>query len=168
MAAVAVAGTIERYCKANNVTVKWPNDVMIDGRKAAGILIETSSDVDRIKYLILGIGVNLNMNTTEAPDELCDKIASIGCEGTRPVERSEFARRLYSSIEKWYKILLSSGSAPIIDVWRQHFDKEGKKVLIKGPPDVEGICMGVDEDGSLLIRTSDGKTRRVTSGDFVS
>ncbi len=162
MAAVAVAEAVEAYSPVRP-TVKWPNDILIESKKAAGILTEMNSETDRVNFVVLGIGVNLNMNL---PDELLHTATSIKEKTGREVSRAEFAQRLFSSIEKWYKVFLAEGFEPVSSVWRTYFDREGKHINVRGSREVEGICMGIDSQGSLLVRLGSGQVERVISGEL--
>jgi BirA family biotin operon repressor/biotin-[acetyl-CoA-carboxylase] ligase len=161
MAAVAVAETVSAYSPVRP-TVKWPNDILIGSRKAAGILTEMNSETDRVNFLIVGIGVNLNM---ACPNELGHTATSIKEKTGNEVPRAAFAQTLYSNVEKWYKVYLAKGFGPVVDAWRGYFDREGKPVKVKGFRDVEGICMGIDRQGALLVRIASGRTQRVLAGD---
>jgi BirA family biotin operon repressor/biotin-[acetyl-CoA-carboxylase] ligase len=146
--------------------VKWPNDILIDTKKVAGILTEINANIDYVNHVICGIGVNLN----EAPkgDEPGLNAVSLSDKNGALVSRAVFARTLYSSVEKWYKVFLKDGFASVAGVWREYFNAEGKPVSIRGHErSVEGICMGIDETGALLVRESSGRVTAITSGDMV-
>jgi BirA family biotin operon repressor/biotin-[acetyl-CoA-carboxylase] ligase len=160
-AAVGVAETISAFSPVPP-TVKWPNDVLIDSKKAAGILTEMNSEADRVNFVIVGIGVNVNM---PPPAPLGRRATSIKEICGKVIDRAEFAQTLYSRLEKWYKVYLDEGFAPVLGAWKGYFDAEGKHVKIEGFDKIEGICMGVDEGGALLVRNSSGHTERVISGE---
>jgi BirA family biotin operon repressor/biotin-[acetyl-CoA-carboxylase] ligase len=161
MAAVAVAEAVAAYSPLRP-TVKWPNDILIDSRKVAGILTEINCETDRVNFIVLGIGVNLNMTPS---NELRHTATSIMEKRGGEVPRAAFAQTLFSSVEKWYKVYLAEGSAPVLDAWRGYFNAEGKPVRVKGFQNIEGICMGIDARGALLVRIASGRTERVLAGD---
>lgn len=170
LSGVALAEAIEE-CSSIRPTVKWPNDVLLGGLKVGGILLEMSSDTDTINHLVIGIGVNLNMDVTDTPEEIRSIATSIYLKSGKKVDRTKFAQLLYSRLEKWYKVILSKGSEPICEAWRAYFDLEGKKVRLSSGRDkagttTEGICMGIDPDGAILIRTKGGELQRVVAGDL--
>ena len=165
LAAVAVAETIKEFVPSG-VEVKWPNDVLINGRKVAGILTEMSSDTDMVKHIVLGIGINVNSSSTEYPEELKTIATSILDKNGSSADRLKVAGVLYSRLEKWYKIYLSKGPAPHLDAWKEFFTAAGKQVKVSGPPEIEGLCMGIDDDGALLIRSSSGEVIRAVSGEM--
>lgn len=163
--AVAVAEAISGVVPGR-VTVKWPNDVLIDSRKAAGILLEMDSEADRVHFVVAGIGVNINMREEMLPPEIRPLAISLCSASGGGVERARFTRALYSSIEKWYKIYLGEGFAPVLDAWRGSFASEGKPVKVSSfNRAITGICLGVDHDGGLLVRTALGDVEKVVSGD---
>lgn len=164
--AVAVAEATEEFT-GDGVELKWPNDLLLGKRKVAGILTEMNSDMDRVISVVCGIGVNLNMPTQLKPDELSSKSISIKEYCGLDIERARFAQKLYSSLERWYKIFTQSGFPPVAARWRDYFGVEGKKVSVNTiNSSVEGICLGIDDDGRLLIREPGGVVRTISSGDM--
>lgn len=175
LAAVALAEAIEETLKESSTpmrpTVKWPNDILVGGKKVAGILTEMSSEPDKIHHIIVGMGVNLNLEAKALPSELREIATSLkDCSG-EVVDRADFTARLYSSLEKWYTLCLLQGSGnfgPAIDMWRGYFDRVGTHVKVSTTGEEvsqEGTCMGIDDDGALLIKNSKGAVERVVSGD---
>ncbi len=165
LAAVATAEAIEAF-SPRRPAVKWPNDVLIDSKKVAGILMELYSESDRVHFVIAGIGINVNMNEEMFPDYLRSTATSIREKAGTEVDRVEVIGKLYSSIEKWYKIYLKEGFGPVLGAWRGFFEAEGKPIRVNGFNRViTGICMGVDSDGFLLVRKPSGDVERIISGD---
>lgn len=165
VAAVAVADCAAQFIRRAPI-VKWPNDVLIDARKLAGILLEMDSEPDRVNFVVMGIGINANMKMDALPADVKNIATSFACVTGQAVDRTELVCALYSGIEKWYKIYLDKGFAPVLDAWRGYFASEGKPVRVKVFGRViEGVCTGVDVDGALLIRRQDGAVERVVSGD---
>ncbi len=163
--AVSVAEAVSRYCPSR-VTVKWPNDVLIDGRKAAGILLEMDSESDRVHFVVAGVGVNINMAASALPADLRPLATSISASCGAQADRAEFTRVLYSALEKWYNVYRDDGFAPVLSAWRGYFASEGKNVKVHSfDRVVTGICMGVEEDGGLLVRTPSGTVEKIISGD---
>ncbi|MBI5599908.1 MAG: biotin--[acetyl-CoA-carboxylase] ligase [Deltaproteobacteria bacterium] len=164
LSAVAVAETIALFSPVTPA-VKWPNDILVDSRKVAGILTEMSSETDRINFVVIGIGVNVNWDMKNAPDEIRRTATSLKEKKGADVPRVEFVAALYSSLEKWYKIFNKEGRLPIVKAWRGWFNGEGKPVKVKGSPDTKGLCLGIDDFGALLVRLSSGNIARVVAGD---
>jgi BirA family biotin operon repressor/biotin-[acetyl-CoA-carboxylase] ligase len=151
---------------APRATVKWPNDVVIDGRKVAGILAEMDADGDRVRFVILGIGVNLNTTLEEFPDDLRDKAIGLCAAAGRPIDRIEFADHLLSRLEEHYDLFLREGFAAIRPLWESRASLIGRHVRIDAQAQrVEGVVTGLAEDGALLLRDANGNEVRVVVGD---
>ena len=147
-------------------SVKWPNDVLLQGKKVAGLLNEMSAETDRVHYVVLGIGVNLNMQEDQFPDNLRYPATSLAIAGDRPVSRLDFTRALLREIDAWYQIFLQQGSEPVLDAWVQLCDMTGKAVRVDcNEVQIEGVMAGIAEDGALLVRTATGKMERFYAGD---
>jgi len=172
VSAVALAEAIEETAGVRP-SLKWPNDILVGGKKVAGILTEMSSESDRVKHIIIGIGINVNIEVTDLPGGLRYPASSLKHESGSKIDRTELVRNLYSRLEKWYKILLSDGSEEIVETWREYFTFVGKEIRIEGyrgigaePVITEGICLGIDSDGALLIKERSGAIERVVAGDM--
>lgn len=173
MAAVAVAETISKFlnngsgCKPEP-TVKWPNDILLNSKKVSGILTEMNSETDRISFIILGIGVNLNMTMDMLPKELRSIATSLKEETGKDISRIDFLNTLYLNIEKWHKDFLKNGFAPVCAAWKTYFNMAGKVVNVKDADrQIEGIALTIDDDGHLLVREKSGKIVKIISGDVV-
>ncbi|MFQ5428524.1 MAG: biotin--[acetyl-CoA-carboxylase] ligase [Thermodesulfobacteriota bacterium] len=167
LGAVAVAETVALFSK-RPPSVKWPNDVLIDSKKVAGILMEMYTEAEMASFVIAGIGVNLNMDPSLLPAPLNQEATSIKNAGGERVPRADFARALFLSLELWYKTFLKKGLSAIIEAWRGYFFAEGKPVKVRShDKTIQGICLGVDNSGALLVRDSRGGTKKVLSGDLV-
>jgi BirA family biotin operon repressor/biotin-[acetyl-CoA-carboxylase] ligase len=166
LSAVAVCRAITRTTGLQ-ATVKWPNDVLLNGAKVAGLLNEMSSETDRVHYVVLGIGVNLNMREEQFPDELRYPATSLALASGRPVSRVEFTRVLLQETDALYQTYLEEGSAPILAAWTGLCDLVGKPVHADcNQQQVEGTMIGLAEDGALLIRTAAGKIESIYAGDI--
>ncbi len=165
LAAVAAAETIAEFTP-QKPSVKWPNDVLIGTRKIAGILMEMQGSVEMADFVVAGIGVNVNAREEDFPPALRKTAASIQSSSGRTVPRTAFTQALFLSLEIWYKTFLQKGLSAIIEAWRRHFSSEGKPVRVRSlRKTIEGICLGVDETGALLVRTASGATERILAGD---
>lgn len=167
VSAVALAATADEFLGKGASSLKWPNDMLLDSRKTAGILLEMDSELDRVNFVIVGIGVNVNMKARMFPAELKTTATSLLEKCGKEVDRAAFAARLYLNIEIWYKKYLNEGFVPIIAAWRGFFRSEGKPVkVVCADRVVSGVCLGLDEHGALLVRSASGDTQRVVSGDM--
>jgi BirA family transcriptional regulator, biotin operon repressor / biotin---[acetyl-CoA-carboxylase] ligase len=166
MAAVAVADAIEKYCGLTP-RIKWPNDLLLKERKVAGLLNEIHSETDRIHFVILGMGVNLNMDEESLPEELRPRATSLKKETGRSVSRKDFVCSLFRELEQWYELFLEEGGAPVLRAWRARARIEGKKVRVTSFGEVlTGQAVDVDSDGALILRTKQGERKRIVAGDI--
>ncbi|HOD34388.1 MAG TPA: biotin--[acetyl-CoA-carboxylase] ligase [Syntrophales bacterium] len=164
---VAVADLLSRR-GLTGVTLKWPNDVLIGGRKACGILTEMKAAADRVDFVVVGIGLNVNMRMEDFGEEILDRATSLREETGRHVPREELAAQLYHRLEKWYKVLLEEGFDPVRERWLAFAGILGKKIRAgRGADEEPGEVVGVDDDGALLIRDERGLRRRVVTGDII-
>ena len=165
LSAVAVCRAIKE-CTGLQPTVKWPNDVLLNGAKVAGLLNEMSSETDQVHYVVLGIGVNLNMRSEQFPEDLRYPATSLAMVAGRPVSRLEFTRTLLQEIDALYQIYLEQGSTPILSAWEDLCDLTGKTVHVDcSGSQIEGTMIGLGDDGALQVRTATGKMESVYAGD---
>ena len=148
------------------LSVKWPNDILLNSKKVAGILTEMSSEMDRVNFVVIGIGVNVNMSKKMLPEELRQIATSLKEEAGREISRINFIQTLYLNLETWYKRYLNYGFEPVRKAWTSYFTMAGKWAKIQQMDKiVEGIAMGIDNDGALLLQEKSGNITRVISGD---
>jgi BirA family biotin operon repressor/biotin-[acetyl-CoA-carboxylase] ligase len=166
LSAVAVARAIEAITLIKP-EIKWPNDVLIAGKKVAGLLNEMSAETDAINFVILGIGVNLNMTADQFPDDLRNPATSLMIESGSPVVRNRFTGIMLNELDKLYADFLAFGFAPVREEWQQRCNANGRHVAVSdaGVKVVSGMFAGIDEDGALLVQTGEGGIERVLSGD---
>ncbi len=166
-AGVAVADLLARR-GMTGVALKWPNDVLIRGRKACGILTEMKAATDRVDFVVVGIGLNVNMRKEDFGEEILDRATSLREETGSTVPREELAAQLYHHLETWYKVLVAQGFDPVRERWLAFAGILGKKIRAGQAEDEElEEVVGVDEDGALLIRNGRGLRRRVITGDII-
>jgi BirA family biotin operon repressor/biotin-[acetyl-CoA-carboxylase] ligase len=166
LSAVAVARAIE-VTTALKAEIKWPNDVLINGRKVAGLLNEMSAETDCINFVILGIGVNLNMTSAQLSADLRTPATSLLLSQGLPVNRVQFAATMLGELDQLYTDFLHHGFGPVRDEWQQRCNANGREVAVS-EGDVEtirGMFHGIDGDGALLVRLPDGTVERILSGD---
>ncbi|MDY0383929.1 biotin--[acetyl-CoA-carboxylase] ligase [Trichlorobacter sp.] len=165
LSAVAVARTIEELTSMQPA-IKWPNDLLLDNRKVAGLLNEMSAETDRVAFVILGIGVNLNMTADQFPDDLRTPATSLAVASGRPVSRVTFAARLLSNLDQEYARFCASGFGPVRDEWARRCNAFGRQVAVTvANQTLQGPFAGIDHDGALLLRLPDGRLERIMSGD---
>jgi BirA family biotin operon repressor/biotin-[acetyl-CoA-carboxylase] ligase len=146
--------------------IKWPNDLLARGRKFAGILTELSAELDRVKYVILGIGVDVNLDAADFPAELRRLSTSLKIECRRAVDRPELAVALLRELDRDYARICRGEFAAVADEWAAHCTTLGRQVTIQtGERRVRGRAEALGEDGALLVRTEHGLLERVIGGD---
>jgi BirA family biotin operon repressor/biotin-[acetyl-CoA-carboxylase] ligase len=146
--------------------IKWPNDILLGGRKVAGLLNEIHSEVDRIHFVILGIGVNLNMNGKTFPREIRALATSLKKEMGQTISRKAFVQSLLEELERWYGIFMKEGGPVILRAWRDRAHIKGRPVKVTSfGESLTGIAIDVDSDGALILETKKGERKRVVAGD---
>jgi len=146
--------------------IKWPNDILHHGRKVAGILTELSAELDQVKHVILGIGVDVNLTANEFPADLRKTATSLRIELGKPILRPELATAMLRELDRDYARIRSGQFAPVADEWEEHCTTIGKSVSIHiGNRRVQGSAESLDEDGALLVRTEHGHLERIIGGD---
>jgi BirA family biotin operon repressor/biotin-[acetyl-CoA-carboxylase] ligase len=163
VAAVALCDALRHSGVAAGI--KWPNDVLVGGRKIAGILTEMSAEADLVHWVVIGVGVNVNARLEDFPEELRDQATSLLIERDHPSPRALFLAACLTSLETWYDRHAEGGFAPIRQAWRERSVTLGQQVSVTtdGAPTV-GLAEDIDDTGALLLRTPAGLTR-ITSGD---
>ena len=166
LSAVAVARTIEQTTGLAP-EIKWPNDLLISGRKVAGLLNEMSAETDAINFVILGIGVNVNMSADQFPDELRHPATSLLLESGVRTDRSRFTGIMLRELDSLYADFRTYGFGPVREEWQRRCNARGRQVIVNdsGTECTGGQFIGIDSDGALLLRSDDGTEHRITCGD---
>jgi BirA family transcriptional regulator, biotin operon repressor / biotin---[acetyl-CoA-carboxylase] ligase len=165
-AGVAVAEAVEEY--GVRAELKWPNDVLLKGRKLAGILAEAASSPDEVEWVVLGIGVNLALDPGTMPEELRGFAASLAAETGRAPRPTTVAAAVLSRLAVWYDALEASPTR-VVAAWSEcAVAGWGQRVDVRvGTGAVSGRLVGIDEEGALILVTDEGQMRRVLSGEVV-
>jgi BirA family biotin operon repressor/biotin-[acetyl-CoA-carboxylase] ligase len=168
LAAVAVSKAI-RAATGLPALIKWPNDIMVDGRKVCGILTEMRAQQDSIDFVVLGIGVNVNTPVRSLPKGASSLKAELEEAGKEtPVSRIELTRSIIGSVEKYYDILEAGGAKSIIEEWKGLSAMLGSRVKVMLPKrSFEGRAHDIDRDGALIVRLDSGVLEKVSSGDVI-
>lgn len=169
VAAVALAKAIREFTGLDAM-IKWPNDILIDGRKVCGILTEMKAEQDRIDFIILGIGINVNSHSADLPKTGTSlRSASLRHFGrNEELSRIDLARKILEAIEEYYFLLKKKGSGPIIEEWKTLSEMLGSRVKVCLPNRTfEGLAHNIDPDGALVVRLDSGILNKVSSGDVV-
>ena len=160
---LALARTLEKL-GTSSVTLKWPNDVLVHGRKLAGILVEVSPERGRALMAVIGIGLNLRL----PPDAVIPEggeVTDLAREMTEPPTREMLLAAILSELHPMLTTYASAGFALLRNAWQQRNVFADLPVRVSGEGvDVTGLCLGVDEEGALLVQSDEGP-RRVYAGD---
>lgn len=162
---VAVADAIER-ATGLVAGIKWPNDLLLRGRKVAGILGEMAGDASSLHHVILGIGINVHQSETDFEGELRQTATSLRIEVGGAVDRSGMARSLCKSLDEWYDRFLTYGVSPIVESVRRRCLTLGRAVTARsGDHEVSGLAVELSDAGALVIRDASGELHRLVAGD---
>lgn len=165
LAAVAAASAVSRV-SGLDVQLKWPNDLMVRGKKVGGILTEVRSEPDRITSAIIGIGINVNMAAGDFPDEISETATSLFIAGGRHHSRSRIISEVLNDVEYTYREFLQKGRGYLLQQWRHRNCTLGRKVkVVTGNETVKGLAMDIDGDGMLIVRMAGGSTKKISAGD---
>jgi len=147
--------------------IRWPNDVLIDGRKVAGILTELEAEADRIHQAVVGVGINVNTTASQFPRSLRGAATSLRLASGQRHSRVGVLQRLLAALEEGYERLKAGRFEEVLSEWRALDITRGSQVravLLEG--EVEGEAKDIDADGALLIAQPGGQVRRITAGDI--
>ncbi len=167
MSAVALAETIQSFL-ASPPSIKWPNDIMVHGKKLAGILTESSCEPGRLHFVVVGIGVNLNLPSELLPESIRDRATSLLILTERPVDRTAFAWQLIQDLDRCYGELEGRGFPWIARRWESFFELRGKRVKVEmADQSLSGTARGIDGDGALILERDGGALQRIVAGDVI-
>lgn len=163
-ASLAVA-EVFKYSYGLNPLLKWPNDVLVNGKKICGILTEAFGEAEVVAFVVLGIGINVNVKREELPLELRGIATSLNEELGHEISRNELVKKVLEAFEPLYLGLTSQREKELLERYRNYCPMDGSEVLVEEFGQVvEGIVEGIDEEGALVLRTSQGQ-RKIFAGD---
>lgn len=146
--------------------IKWPNDIWINGRKVAGVLTEMSAELDTVKHVTLGIGLDVNLEEKDMPPELRQIASSLCIETGHKLDRAEMAATLLRELEFDYERISRGNFEAVADEWEQRCITVGRQVSINlGLKVLKGRAEALDGDGALLLRSEHGHLERIIGGD---
>jgi BirA family transcriptional regulator, biotin operon repressor / biotin---[acetyl-CoA-carboxylase] ligase len=147
--------------------IKWPNDILIRGKKVTGILTELQAESDRISSIIIGIGMNVNQTKEDFPEELQTIASSLAIEKGEKISRAALIRAVLTNIERLYLLYLEQGFAPVKILWESYAISIGKNIIARTlTGSIHGRAKGINDEGVLLIEDTSGKTHFVYSADI--
>lgn len=163
VAAMAVYDAISSRIKG--CSIKWPNDIVIDGRKVCGILTEMSSELDHIHYVVIGIGINVN--TENFPEDIVGVAVSMHTASGQYFKRSEIIADVWQAFERYYdRFMETSDLSELMEDYNKRLINDGQRVYIEERGrKFDGIAEGIDREGCLLVRKDDGTVISVISGE---
>lgn len=165
VAGVAVAETLSSYCPGR-VAIKWPNDVLIGGKKACGILTEMKTSGKGVEFVIVGIGINVNIRTAELDESFRAVSTSLTEETGRSLSRLDVMAKLCENMDKYYHRFVREGFSAIRLLWLEKTDMVGMMVRVAFQEDIKsGRVTGIDHDGALLLTDEKGESIRIIAGD---
>lgn len=163
LSAVSICEAIRDSCGLK-VDIKWPNDILIQNKKLGGILTEMSAEMDKINFVVIGAGINVNNDKKD----LIKGATSLKNEKKENLDRIGLLQEIMRKIESNYLLLTRKGPEPIIEKWREHNITLGRRVKVYSQKEhFEGEAVDIDKDGGLLLRNDNGLVAKITVGDVV-
>lgn len=161
-----VCELIASFCRTTP-GLKWPNDILFDGRKAGGMLTEARMDADQIRDLVFGLGLNVNSPAGGWPADLADRAVSLAEHTKQPLDLNKFTAALIGRVLQAYDRFVDGGYAKTFaDLWNRYDVLRGRPVAVLTPAlRVAGTAMGIDDEGSFVVRTDKGRTERFRAGE---
>ncbi|KAA0966117.1 biotin--[acetyl-CoA-carboxylase] ligase [Sporosarcina sp. ANT_H38] len=166
VAAVAVTRAIQEITGIEP-DIKWPNDILVKGKKVTGILTELQADPDQVKAIILGIGINVNQDQADFPDELHGIATSLKLLTGKPVDRAQLIAKTLEFLEIYTDLYVKHGFGPIKILWEGFSNTTGKRIrAVMFNETIVGIALGISEEGVLELKLDDGTIRGIYSADI--
>jgi len=165
MSSVALARVMRQEGVA--AQIKWPNDVYVDGKKIAGILTEMSSEQDRVKYVVIGIGINVNMPEEDFSDEIKPLATSMSLSKGMNLDRVGFLKKVLIELDHCYDKIRKGLHEEVLEEWSRYSFLMGRWVeVVSGQRRLEGVVLGTDARGELLLKLENGFVESIISGDI--
>lgn len=166
MSAVACAEAM-RNVTGVKITTKWPNDLMINNKKVGGILTELKTQKQKITSAIVGIGINVNTDVREFPEDMEQTATSLKNEAGIVYSREPIVAAILNEMDRWYKTLTTLEKEALLQAWKNLTSTLGRKVVIITPNEtITGTAEALDNEGMLIVRLPSGKIQRINSGDL--
>jgi BirA family biotin operon repressor/biotin-[acetyl-CoA-carboxylase] ligase len=165
LAAVALCRAIQQVVPID-VGIKWPNDLLVNGKKISGVLLETRAEDERLQYIVAGIGIGVNLKPEDYPEELKALATSLAIESGQTVDREKLICAVLKEFEELYELYHQQGFTPIRLLWEALTVSLHRPIRVhtsNGP--VEGVAESIDDMGALTVRLAGGETMKVYSGD---
>ena len=167
LAANSIVESIQRFIKANKISVKLPNDILVDGQKICGILLETRVNRGELKKVVIGIGLNINQNKQFFQNKNLNKSTSLSIQTGKKYNLAEIFEVVLSKIDKKITTAFEKGFEPILKEWREYCSSLGQKITIETNEEIKaGIFMDISDTGSILLETEQG-IEKIKTGDVI-
>lgn len=167
MTAVAVVKAIER-CTQIKAQIKWPNDILINNKKVCGILTEMSAELDLINWVVIGIGINVDIKKQEFPEDIREKTTSLKEVLGKEISRVRLVQMFLKEFERYYELLKRREISSILKEWKFYSHTLGKKIKINiGEQVITGEAIDVNEEGGLVLKKEDGELVELISGTII-
>ncbi len=164
MAAVAIAKAIDDVTNIK-VGIKWPNDILYNGKKLVGILTEMNAEMDCVNYIVIGMGINVNVSYEEMPDDIKNIATSLSQISGKTISRLDLLKSILFHLENLYLSVQQDGFSSVLQEWRKYSITLNKDIKVIGTNETfEGVAVDIDTDGALLVNTN-GQIKRVLAGD---
>jgi BirA family biotin operon repressor/biotin-[acetyl-CoA-carboxylase] ligase len=164
MTAVAVVKAI-KMCTQIEPQIKWPNDILINEKKVCGILTEMNAELDMINWVVVGIGINVNINHQEFPEDIQENTISLKEVSGKEVFRVKLTQTFLQEFEKYYDKLKRKEFPSILEEWKLYSNTLGKKIRVDmGERIIAGEAVDINEEGALILKKEDGKLIMIISG----
>jgi len=145
--------------------IKWPNDILIGGKKVCGILTEVNAEIERVNYIVVGIGINANVNMNDFTGNVKNIATTLWSEIGKPIDRVSFIQDMLFEIEQEYIKFRTQPFTGILDEWISLSDTIGHQVTITTPHKIfEGKAVGITGDGALVVEDPGGRRENVMAG----
>lgn len=165
---VAVENTLKRI-GVKNAEIKWPNDILIHGKKVCGILIEAITSFNTIESVIIGVGIDANISIENFPEELRENMTTLNDEIGEKVDENLLIKLFLEEFEKISEQFINEEYETILKEWRKNSYTIGKIVEVHEPfsKPYDGYVLGISRDGSLVVEKIDGTLEKVISGECI-
>lgn len=165
LASVAISEAIAQQTGLSP-SIKWPNDILLNGKKVVGILTELKAEADQVHAVIIGPGINVNQTSNDFPEELKDVATSLQMELGEKVDRAALIQTIMSTFEKRYDEYMTYGFAPIKQLWESYAVTIGKRIIARTVNgQYAGTALGINDEGVLLLET-EGGIQNIYSADI--
>lgn len=166
LTAVALCRSLKRHTDMP-IGIKWPNDLLVNGKKISGILLESAAEDERLKYIVAGVGLSVNLTEADYPEELLDKATSLRIQAGRVWSRKAIMAAFLREWETLYDIFLQGGFRPIASLWESLSVTLGKPVRFITPQgELTGVPIGLEDSGAIRVQREDGSITALFSAEM--